>query len=44
MLSTFGEENFLVKRKYTKKNITISLIFKDTAGQESYQVLPLQYS
>ena len=43
MLSTFGEENFLVKRKYTKKNITIFLIFKDTAGQESYQVLPLQY-
>ena len=43
MLSTYGFEDFFVQRKYNKKNLTISLCFKDTAGQERYQELPLQY-
>ena len=43
MFSTHGFEDFFVKRKYNKKNLTISLCFKDTAGQERYQELPLQY-
>ena len=43
MFSTFGIGDFFVRRKYSKKNIQIVLCFKDTAGQESYQELPVQY-
>ena len=43
MFSTFGIGDFFVRRKYLKKNIQIVLCFKDTAGQESYQELPVQY-
>ena len=41
MFSTFGIGDFFVRRKYLKKNIQIVLCFKDTAGQESYQELPV---
>ena len=43
MFSTFGIGDFFVRRKYLKKNIQIVLCFKDTAGQESHQELPVQY-
>ena len=43
MFSTFGIGDFFVRRKYSKKNIQIVLCFKDTAGQESYQEMPVQY-
>ena len=43
MFSTFGIGDFFVRRKYSKKNIQIVLCFKDTAGQESHQELPVQY-
>ena len=43
MFSTFGIGDFFVRRKYSKKNIQIVLCFKDTAGQESHQDLPVQY-
>ena len=36
-------DNFIIKRKYEKKNIMINLLFKDTAGQEEHQEVPLQY-
>ena len=36
-------DNFIIKRKYEKKNIMINLFFKDTAGQEEHQEVPLQY-
>jgi len=36
-------DNFIIKRKYEKKNIMINLFFKDTAGQEKHQEVPLQY-
>ena len=38
MFTTANHYNdFFVKRKYTKKNITIDLRFRDTAGQERFQ-------
>ena len=43
MFSTFGIGDFFVRRKYSKKNIQIVLCFKDTAGQESHQEMPVQY-
>ena len=43
MFSTFGIGDFFVRRKYLKKNIQIVLCFKDTAGQESHQEMPVQY-
>ena len=43
MFSTHGMSDFFIERNYTKKNIKIALCFKDTAGQESYKELPLQY-
>ena len=43
MFSTFGINDFFIERNYNKKNIKIVLCFKDTAGQESYKELPLQY-
>ena len=42
--ATIGIEFNIIKKKYTKKNITISLNFRDTMGHEKYQsILPLQY-
>ena len=43
MFSTMGINDFSIERNYNKKNIKIVLCFKDTAGQESYKELPLQY-
>ena len=43
MFSTYGMSDFFIERNYTKKNIKIALCFKDTAGQELYKELPLQY-
>ena len=43
MLSTIGIDDFFIERNYTKRNIKIALCFKDTAGQEIYKELPLQY-
>ena len=43
MLSTIGIDDFFIERNYTKRNIKIALCFKDTAGQELYKELPLQY-
>ena len=43
MFSTHGMSDFFIERNYTKKNIKITLCFKDTAGQELYKELPLQY-
>ena len=43
MFSTHGMSDFFIERNYTKKNIKIALCFKDTAGQELYKELPLQY-
>ncbi len=43
MFSTHGMSDFFIQRNYTKKNIKIALCFKDTAGQELYKELPLQY-
>ena len=42
--NTVGIKLLVIKRKYEKKNIIISLNFKDTAGQEIFLgSLPLQY-
>ena len=43
MFSTMGINDFFIERNYTKRNIKIALCFKDTAGQELYKELPLQY-
>ena len=43
MFSTHGMSDFFIERNYIKKNIKIALCFKDTAGQELYKELPLQY-
>ena len=43
MLSTIGIDDFFIERNYTKRNIKIALCFKDTAGQELYKKIPLQY-
>ena len=43
MFSTHGMSDFFIERNYTKKNIKLALCFKDTAGQELYKELPLQY-
>ena len=43
MFSTMGINDFSIERNYNKKNIKIALCFKDTAGQELYKELPLQY-
>ena len=43
MFSTHGMSDFFIYINYTKKNIKIALCFKDTAGQELYKELPLQY-
>ena len=43
MFSTHGMSDFFIERNYTKRNIKIALCFKDTAGQELYKELPLQY-
>ena len=43
MFSTYGMSDFFIERNYIKKNIKIALCFKDTAGQELYKELPLQY-
>ena len=40
---TIGFEFFSIKRKYEKKNLIISLNFKDTTGQEAYQAITNQY-
>ena len=40
---TIGFDYFVIKRKYEKKHLIISLNFKDTVGQEEYQELPMQY-
>ena len=36
-------DNFIIERKYEKKNIMINLVFKDTAGEEKHQEVPMQY-
>ena len=36
-------DHFCIERKYEKKNIIINLLFKDTAGHERYQEVPIQY-
>jgi len=42
--ATVGVRLFIIKKKYEKKNIMISLNFKDTAGQELFQnSIPVQY-
>ena len=42
--ATIGIKYNIIKRNYTKKNIIISLNFRDTMGHERYQsILPLQY-
>ena len=42
--NTVGIKLLVIKRKYEKKNIIISLNFKDTAGQEIFLgSMPLQY-
>ena len=41
--STIGIQLLTIKRKYEKKNIMILLNFKDTAGQEIFSSMPLQY-
>ena len=42
--ATIGIKYNIIKKNYTKKNITISLNFRDTMGHEKYQhILPLQY-
>ena len=43
MFSTMGINDFFIERNYTKRNIKIALCFKDTAGQELYKKIPLQY-
>ena len=42
--ATIGIKYNIIKRNYTKKNIIISLNFRDTMGHEDYQnIMPLQY-
>ena len=42
--ATVGVRLFIIKKKYEKKNMMISLNFKDTAGQELFQnSIPVQY-
>ena len=42
--ATIGIKYNIIKKNYTKKNIIISLNFRDTMGHERYQhILPLQY-
>ena len=42
--ATVGVRLFIIKKKYEKKDIMISLNFKDTAGQELFQnSIPVQY-
>ena len=42
--ATVGVRLFIIKKKNEKKNIMISLNFKDTAGQELFQnSIPVQY-
>ena len=36
-------DHFCIQRKYEKKNLIINLLFKDTAGHERFQEVPLQY-
>ena len=36
-------DHFCIERKYEKKNLIINLLFKDTAGHERFQEVPLQY-
>ena len=40
---TIGFDYFVIKRKYEKKHLIISLNFKDTTGQETYQGITKQY-
>ena len=40
---TIGFDYFVIKRKYEKKHLIISLNFKDTTGQEAYQGITKQY-
>ena len=42
--ATIGIKYNIIKRNYAKKNIIISLNFRDTMGHEKYQnIMPLQY-
>ena len=42
--ATIGMKYSCIKRKYEKKNLIISLNFRDTMGHEDYQnIMPLQY-
>ena len=42
--ATIGMKYSYIKRKYEKKNLIISLNFRDTMGHEDYQnIMPLQY-
>ncbi len=44
LIATVGLENFCIKRKYEKKNLTIHLNFHDTMGQEDFHgLIPPQY-
>ena len=40
---TVGFDFFVIKRKYEKKSLIISLNFKDTTGQEEYHGITNQY-
>ena len=40
---TLQTESFTIKRKYEAKNLIISLNFRDTAGEEKFQSIPIQY-
>ena len=41
--ATIYLDHFCIERKYEKKNLIINLLFKDTAGHEKFQDVPLQY-
>ena len=41
--ATIYLDHFCIERKYEKKNLIINLLFKDTAGHERFQEVPLQY-
>ena len=42
--ATLNVNHFIIKKPYQKKNLTISLNFRDTAGGEQFQnILPKQY-
>ena len=40
---TINIDHFFIRKKYEKKNLIIKLVFRDTAGQEIYKTMPLNY-